>query len=330
MTTSSGPSSSQLIAANAVFEGGGMRAIAHIGALAVAEAQGYRWVNVAGTSAGAIVAALVAAGYSAAELYQIMSELDYRRFADELPHDLLHLHDLLTFLFRMGLHSGDYLETFLREKLRARGVQQFGDLRLEERQAAANPFLRYRLNVIAADITRGRMLRLPYDLEASPAGYGLDPDRLDVAWAVRMSAGIPFFYVPVRLMHRDGSISYIVDGGLLSDFPLFLFERHEDGGRATRPTLGFRLVDIVEQQPSLAAPPPRNLLEFGQALLDTMLRAHDRLDLDEQRRAQTIVIPVAGVGATQFDLSRAEIMALYQQGEAAARRFFASRSSAAD
>ena len=54
--------------ADAVFEGGGVKGIGLVGAVAVAEERGYQWVNVAGTSAGAIVAALLAAGYSAAEI----------------------------------------------------------------------------------------------------------------------------------------------------------------------------------------------------------------------------------------------------------------------
>src|SRR5690554_307498 len=68
--------------ADAVFEGGGVKAIGLVGALSVAERLGYRWVNVAGSSAGAIVAALVAAGYRAAELEDIFRTTDFRMFRD--------------------------------------------------------------------------------------------------------------------------------------------------------------------------------------------------------------------------------------------------------
>jgi predicted acylesterase/phospholipase RssA len=50
------------------FEGGGVKGIGLVGAVAVAEERGYQWVNVGGTSAGAIVAFLLAAGYSASEI----------------------------------------------------------------------------------------------------------------------------------------------------------------------------------------------------------------------------------------------------------------------
>ena len=63
--------------ADAVFEGGGVRGIAFIGAIQVMEASGYEWESLAGTSAGAVVAALLACGYSGEELMGIMSTLDY-------------------------------------------------------------------------------------------------------------------------------------------------------------------------------------------------------------------------------------------------------------
>ena len=65
---------------NLVFEGGGVKGVAYVGALQVLEDRGIagRVDAVAGTSAGAITAALVAAGYSAAELKTTMMALDLR------------------------------------------------------------------------------------------------------------------------------------------------------------------------------------------------------------------------------------------------------------
>ena len=56
-----------------VFEGGGVKGIGLVGAYSVLEERDYQPVNMAGSSAGAIVAALVAAGYSADELYAVMA-----------------------------------------------------------------------------------------------------------------------------------------------------------------------------------------------------------------------------------------------------------------
>jgi len=79
---------------DAVFEGGGVKGIGLVGAVAVTEDMGYEFCNVAGTSAGAIVAALVAAGYRASELRDIIRSLDYTQFKDEglldnIPRDAI-------------------------------------------------------------------------------------------------------------------------------------------------------------------------------------------------------------------------------------------------
>src|SRR5262245_43545018 len=64
------------------FEGGGVRGVALVGAYSVLEENGFQPVNLAGTSAGAIVAALIAAGYRAADLHRMLMELDLKEFQD--------------------------------------------------------------------------------------------------------------------------------------------------------------------------------------------------------------------------------------------------------
>jgi len=68
--------------ADLVLEGGGVKGIALAGAVAVLEERGYRFHKVAGTSAGAIVGALVAAGAPGKRLREIMDDLDYHKFRD--------------------------------------------------------------------------------------------------------------------------------------------------------------------------------------------------------------------------------------------------------
>lgn len=305
--------------ADAVLEGGGMRGIAHVGALCAAEARGYRWQRCAGTSAGALVAALLAAGHTATEMRAILAQADFARFAQDQGIRGCWSMQLARLLFQGGLHTGDYLEDFLRAHLHARGKYTFGDLVCagQEHEPMTSP-LRYRLVVIASDITNGRMLRLPQDL----AFYGQHPDELDIARAVRMSASIPFFYRPVLRRDRAGRIYRVVDGGLLSNFPIGIFDV---AGTPAYPTFGFRLVNAPPVPGHATTPRSReSLIQFGHDLLTTMLTAHDRLYLDDHAYVRTITIPVNGISRTQFDLSRAQIDQLYHNGETAAERFFAT------
>lgn len=286
--------------ADAVFEGGGVKGIGLVGAVVAAEERGYEWVNVAGTSAGAIVASLVSAGYSGLEISRVLDGLDYRRFRDTF-YPLIG--PALTFLFTQGLYLGDYFEKWLRRLLAARGVYTFADLVLPEFKDDLR--YRYRLRVIASDISRGRMLVLPQDA----ADYGVDPDDLDVTTAVRMSMSIPFFYRPVRF---GGSV--MVDGGLLSNFPVWLFDTP---GIPAWPTFGFRLVEPGTDRPATIAGP----ISLLKALVSTMLEAHDARHVAEEHFIRTIPVPTLGVRTTDFDLSQTASRRLFESGYNAGRKF---------
>lgn len=299
--------------ADAVFEGGGVKGIGLVGAVVEAEARGYQWVNVAGTSAGAIVAALLAAGYTGAELHALLLDLDYRRFLDPGPVGRLPVvGPFLSLLFANGLYTGRELEGWLRRLLAARGVRTFGDLVLPE--FAGDPRYRYRLRVIASDLTRGRMLVLPQDSQR----YGYRPDDLDVAWSVRMSTAIPLFYEPVLLPdRRSGGRSLIVDGGVLSNFPVWLFDTD---GPPPWPTFGFKLVEPGAGRPRAIRGP----ITLFTALFATMMEAHDARYIEDAHFRRTIAVPTLGVGTVDFDLSRERAQALYESGRAAAAAFFDS------
>jgi NTE family protein len=89
-----------------VFEGGGVKGIALVGAYSVLEEEGYEPQNMAGASAGAIVAALIAAGYTSDELKEIISKLDYDQFKDEALDDRFPLGKALSILRDLGIYEG--------------------------------------------------------------------------------------------------------------------------------------------------------------------------------------------------------------------------------
>ena len=197
--------------ADAVFEGGGVKGIGFVGAIAVAEEKGYQWVNVAGTSAGAIVAALLAAGYSAAEMKEVIEDLNYNRFKDAGLLDRVPLAGpVASLIFEKGIYEGKFLENWMRKLLQEKNVETFNDLIMEEYKDDER--YRFKLRVIASDISQGRLLVLPQDI----ADFGIRPEDLNVATAVRMSMSIPFFFEPIALRNmKTNQVSYIVDGGLL-------------------------------------------------------------------------------------------------------------------
>ena len=310
--------------ADLVFEGGGVKGIGLAGALATLEERAYRPQNIAGTSAGAITAALLAAGYTAAELREIIVSLDYRQFQDRAWEDKLPLLERsLSMLLDLGLYEGDRFLEWIRERLDAKGVRTFADLVHDE--FADDPRYRSRLQVIASDVTTRELLVLPRDATK----LGIEPDSLDVALAVRMSMSIPVFFEPVRFENpKTGDLHVIVDGGMLSNFPVWLFDC-EDGDVPEWPTFGLLLVE-PKPQVQLGARLPRArmtgrgpgaVVDYVKALAQTMMEAHDRLYVEQANYARTIPIPTLGVGTTEFDLSRERALALYDSGRWAAERF---------
>src|SRR5579864_6079922 len=98
------------LTADIVLEGGGVKGTALVGAVAALEEAGYRFNRVAGTSAGSLVAAMVAAGIPAAQLHERMLALDFTRFRDPMPLKRLHLSGLGVALGELregGVYRGD-------------------------------------------------------------------------------------------------------------------------------------------------------------------------------------------------------------------------------
>ncbi|MHB8158278.1 MAG: patatin-like phospholipase family protein [Desulfocucumaceae bacterium] len=299
--------------ADAVFEGGGVKGIALAGAICYAQKEkNIEWQNVAGTSAGAIMAALVASNHSAEEIKEIIFGLDFSLIKDKgfIDHFLLP-GKTMSLLFEKGIYEGRFIEKFIEDLLLKKGVSTFGDLRMEGEN---NPRYRYRLNVIASDISRGKMLVLPQDIRA----YGLDPDSFSVARAVRMTMSIPVFYEPVSLDYWErgkSKRSYIVDGGILSNFPVWLFDSE---GEPEWPTFGFRLVEPGREEPRSI----NNIIDFLSAMIGTMIEAHDERYIQDANFTRTIAIPTRGIKTTEFDISAERKEILFQSGYSAAKKYF--------
>ena len=301
-----------------VLEGGGVKGAGLAGAVHRL-AQDYTFHRVAGTSAGAIVAAFVAAGLQD-RLDELTVTTDLAGFLDEGRASRLlgRLGNALDLVFHEGIYRGQALRDWIGQTLASEGVHTFGDLRLPGTTRRTPTELRYRLVVIVSDISRGRMLRLPWDAETL---LGVDPDRLCVADAVRASASIPGFFRPWHLP-VDAALAHghaelvLTDGGMLSNFPVDLFDDEAD-----HPTFGVKLSarQPLGEQPWFETGDP---LHLGKALVETMTNAHDQRYVDQESVAsRTVFVDTTGVKATDFTISPETKMGLFDSGLRAAGRF---------
>jgi len=305
-----------------VCEGGGVKGIGLAGAYAALDDHGFEPNMVAGTSAGAITAALIAAGYRSDELKETVLSLDFRRFRDPALIDRIPLiGPTLSLLFQEGIYEGKYFMQWMTEMLARKNVRTFADLPTARTD---QPWVS-RLQVIVSDLTHRRLLVLPRDA----ALLGIDPREMKVADAVRMSISIPLFFEPVWVKNpKTGEESQIVDGGLLSNFPVWLFDAPPE--RPPRwPTFGLRLSEFEPKRPIAANAPGlpvrlmgnRGLIQLLTGLVYTSIEAHDRRYLEKSQSVRTIHIPTLGVSTVDFGLSRERASALFDSGRLAAEKF---------
>jgi NTE family protein len=303
--------------ADLVLEGGGVKGIALVGAVAVLEEHGYEFNRIAGTSAGSIVGALLAAGMPTADMVGIMQSIDYTRFQDKGPEDRFPGGRLYSLLTQQGIYEGTYLTKWLAEILEPRGVRTFDDLRYDDGAGTELPLeQRYRLVVMASDVSTGRLRRLPWDYPA----LGYAPGDVPVVDAVRASMSIPFVYKPVKLRNPTTLEEiWMVDGGLLSNFPVEIFDR-EHGNPPRWPTFGIKLSARRGSQGIQFR--VDSTFDLALSIILTMHSFYDQMHVDDPGvLARTIFIDTLGVKSTDFGLGRETADRLFESGRSAAEAF---------
>ncbi|MCB2378375.1 patatin-like phospholipase family protein [Hymenobacter sp. BT635] len=236
---------------NLVMEGGGIRGIAYGGALQELDRQGVLAGirRVGGTSAGAIQAALLAVGYSPAEIIAIVNDMPVQRLNDGR---LIFFGGSTRLLKQYGWYRGDQFTKFMSE--------------LVARKTGSADFTLAQLHNLAIEGKARDLYTTGTNLTRQCTqvfSYETHPD-MRVADAVRISMSIPLYFRAVLLDQqghvvqrpaKDQAVEVLVDGGLLANYPVDLFDqpRYQPAAlaAANQPavnpeTLGLRL-DRAEQ-----------------------------------------------------------------------------------
>ncbi|MCY8938294.1 patatin-like phospholipase family protein [Peribacillus frigoritolerans] len=282
-----------------VFSGGGIKGYGLVGALQELEEKGFEFHRTAGTSAGSIIAAFVAAGYTGKEMEKLFLDIDLSGLLDKrrglLP---IPFAKWLLLYWKLGLYKGNALEAWVAGKLAERNVVTFKDVRPKS------------LRIITSDISNGKLVVLPDDLP----NYGIDPSAFPVAKAVRMSCSIPYFFEPVKLNVGKSKFLF-VDGGVLSNFPMWLF--NSDHVRKERPVIGLRLsVDEIWKPHEVD-----NAVELFSALFKTMKDAHDARYISKKHVHNIVFIPMKGISAMDFNLNDEKKGELIDKGRQCTKEF---------
>ena len=319
---------------NLVFEGGGVLGIAYAGAIEVLEQRGAldEVQRVAGTSAGAITAALLALGASGKTVEDIVGGTDFRSFMD----NSWLLVDAGRLMRKYGWYKGDSFSQWLKRQISnlADGREDLTFGELADLAADRNPDQPYRrLFTIASNLSSQR----PQVFSAETT-----PD-MPIWLAVRMSMSIPLFFASVR--HQK---EVMVDGGVTWNYPIDLFDRTEylsdvsntptftkanypttygDDHIYNKETLGFRVDtsdEIKAQKESWVSPPRKvdNLLQYSGVLLGFMLNMANKAHLHKNDWHRTVFLEADGVRFTDFNLSDEKVRMLVNSGRRCTETYF--------
>jgi NTE family protein len=369
-----------------VFEGGGAKGSVFVGALLEFEQRGHSARRFLGTSAGAITATLIAAGYNSKEIldavneklangkprfssfmdiparfadpviknsltYAIFRKVDLPwvpemvedRIDDEIFEKLMLLdayREIFSFVERGGLYSGMNFLRWIKEKLNKKNPS-FGDATFSELYAET----KNDLSLVASDTSGQQKLIL---------NHRTAPD-CPVSWAVRMSMSIPFVWQEVH-WHEDWGTyrgkditgHIIVDGGLLSNFPIHYLSSKDEDVREVMgdtdpdavPNLGFLIDETLpvansgnqggnegsdEDSSNGLLNNAKRLKTVARImrLVDTMTNAHDNLAMEVHKK-EVCRLPAKGYGTTEFDMDDNRLKALVDAGREAMKNYLDS------
>ena len=327
---------------NLVFEGGGVKGIAYVGAMKVLESEGIlsNIKRVGGTSAGSINAVLFAAGYSNQQTFNELNKLDFNDFKDDSWGGLRDMNRLKE---EYGWYKGDFFRDWIGDLLKKKtGSSDITFKALQEHTGKE-------LYVYASNISTN--FGEVFSPEHTP--------RTRVVDAVRRSMSIPLFFRAIR----DDRGDVFVDGGVINNFPVKLFDRDkylEDGSLKRIPayyeeenkalaikkpgsspyiynkeTLGFRLDSAKEIGVFRDGQEPQSnkvdsFLDYTMELIKTVLAVQDSQHLHGDDWHRTVYIDSLGVGTTDFDLSDEKKKKLVASGKKAAEKYLEWWSDVSD
>lgn len=321
---------------NLVFEGGGVKGIAYVGAMKILDEEGILSAieRVGGTSAGAINATLFALGFTNQEQKAILKKLDFKNFMDDCFGVI---RDTKRFLEKFGWYKGDFFHEWISKHVK----NKLGDANatFENLNEAKKPDLYvYGTNL---STTFGEV----FSIEHTP--------KTRIADAVRISMSIPLFFAAVRNARDD----VYVDGGVLNNFPVKLFDRekyinpekldtlglkrpyykkenkkflkkHPASSPYTynRQTLGFRLdskqeIGVFRYGAEPAHHKIDDMFDYIKFLITTFMESQDNIHLHSDDWQRTIYIDTLGVGTTDFDLSDGMKKKLEESGAKGAKHY---------
>jgi NTE family protein len=323
---------------NLIFEGGGVKGIAYIGAMQVLSQRGLLddIRRVGGASAGAINALIFALGYDIRAQRQILQSTDFRKFMDD---SFGVIRDIRRLAKDFGWHKGDFFATWLGKLVK----DQLGNEKatFSDLKNAGHPDL----YVIGTNLSTG--YSEIFSIERTP--------DMPLVTAIRISMSIPLFFAAVRFGVRN---DVYVDGGVMLNYPVKLFDRQKyidmdneaEAARSVeyynrenarfllerpdrspyvynRQSLGLRLdkakeIGLYRYNEPQQSKEIKSFTQYASALISALMQVQENQHLHGDDWQRTLYINTLDVKTTDFDISDEKKDALLQEGIRGAENYF--------
>ena len=320
---------------NLVLEGGGVRGLAYAGVFSVLEQKGIlqQIEKVGGSSAGSIAGMLICVGYNATEIDSLMMELSLQKLQDGNGGLIGKYKRLKT---GYGIFKGKAFEKWLQGLIAYKTGDPF--LTFEKLHALHLKNSLYKdLYCTGTNLSKQRLEIFSY--ESTP--------NMPIALAVRISGGVPLYFEPVALddqLHKikksdtTSFVNYYVDGGMLSNYPISMFDTCEYAGlnplvcdkiKFNSRTIGIKLerpqqIDSLYQN-SISIPAYNinkfsdYVAAFSNLLMETLSRKYPGL---ENEKGRTIYVSQGNISSVIKRTKLQDKLLLYKNGVDAANDFF--------
>jgi len=324
---------------NLVLEGGGVRGLAYAGVFSVLEKKGIlqQIENVGGSSAGSIAGLLVSIGYTAAEIDSLMRELPVQKFNDG-KGGVIGKYE--RFKKDFGIYKGHVFEKWIQELVAFKTgnpLLSFGELhKLHLANSSYKDFYCTGTNLSKQQL--------------EIFSFSNTPD-MPLALGVRISGGIPLYFAPVALdnnykkIKRSDTasfINYYVDGGMLCNYPINMFDTCEGNElnpllcsrvRFNKQTIGIKLerqqqIDSLNNNSVLIPSYEINKLSeylsaFINLLMETISRKYPGM---ENEKGRTIYVSQGNISSKIRKTRQQDKLLLYNNGFNAATDFFSQKN----
>jgi len=310
---------------NLVFEGGGIRGIAYAGVIYELEHGGYMngIEKVGGTSAGAITALFIALDYQSSEIEKIISQTEFKEFNDG---QYMFVGGIARFKESYGWYRHGEFEAWLAKIIK----DKTGNSDITFKQLSEKGFRD--LYITATCLNRQKLL--VFSKETYP--------NMKIKDAVVSSMSIPLYFEAVFIdslgnrfdkQNADRNLDVVVDGGILGNFPIFLFDSiySDSAGNvvrvANKNTIGIRIDtesqiknDSINQE--LVEMPIDDLTSYINAFYNIIIENLNRPQLTDQDWKRTISVSSVGIGPKIKNLSTEQKSALVESGKRSVIQFF--------